>query len=167
MGCASNALSVILFASYISSRRNSFASSSSIASYSLFHPRTFPLYYDSHRWLFKVLAVTDTDVAASSSHRTTSSFVRSSIRSPALNFKMSLSMDFSLFSASAILHPNKKLFLTLFHNVRFPQVIYHGGLAPQCHICFSSPISHSIHLFRYSRDPHFIACHIRMDRFQS
>ena len=130
------ALSVVLFASYIFLKtKDSFRTFlGGIASYALFFILgTFPSYITILTTGFSkgFLAVTDTDVA-SLFLSPNNIFFRPLIDPvSALNFKMSLVYGFLLiFTVGIFLFvSNKKLFLTLFHNVRFPQIIYHGGLA--------------------------------------
>lgn len=130
------ALSVVLFAFYIFLKtRDSFrAFLGGIASYSLFFILgTFPSYItiliDGFSKGF--LTVTDTDVAGLFLSPNNIFFRPLIDPISALNFKMSLVYGLLLiFTVGIFLFTsNKKLFLTLFHNVRFPQVIYHGGLA--------------------------------------
>lgn len=130
------AISVTLFAIYIFLKtKNSFrAFLGSIASYTAFFILgTFPSYITIlTTGFFKgFLAVTDTDVAGLFLSPNNIFFRPLIDPVSALNFKMSLVYGFLLiFTVGIFLFvSNKKLFLTLFRNVRFPQVIYHGGLA--------------------------------------
>ncbi len=130
------ALSVTFFALYIFLKtRNSLrALIGSLASYTLFFILgTFPSFITILVSGFSkgFLAVTETDVA-SLFLSPNNIFFRPLIDPvSALNFKMSLVYGLLLVIAVGIFLfiENRKLFLALFHNVRFPQVIYHGGLA--------------------------------------
>jgi len=130
------ALSVLLFALYIFLKTRDVLRTllGSIASYTLFFILgTFPSYVTIVIEGFSkgFLAVTDTDVA-SLFLSPNNIFLRSLIDPiSALNFKMSLVYGLTLILTVGIFlfFSQKKIFLALFHNVRFPQVIYHGGLA--------------------------------------
>ncbi|MFZ1720576.1 MAG: UbiA family prenyltransferase [Candidatus Moraniibacteriota bacterium] len=130
------ALSVLLFAVYIflKTRDASRALLGGIASYAVFFILgTFPSYITIAVLGFSkgFLSVTETDVAGLFLSPN-NIFFRSLIDPvSALNFKMSLVYGLLLILTIGLflLYSNKKIFLALYHNVRFPQVFYHGGLA--------------------------------------
>ncbi len=130
------ALSIILFIGYIFLKRKDFffALLGGIASYALFFLLgTFPSYVTIAVTGFSkgFLAVNGTDVAALFLSPNNIFFRPIIDPISALNFKMSLVYGLLLIATVGVFlfHAQRKIFLALFHNVRIPQALYHGGLA--------------------------------------
>ncbi len=129
-------LSILLFALYIFLKTKDFfrVLIGSIASYTVFFILgTFPSYITIAFLGFSkgFLAVTEADVAGLFLSPN-NIFFRSLIDPvSALNFKASLVYGLLLILTIGLFlfFSQRKMFLALFHNVRFPQVIYHEGLA--------------------------------------
>ncbi len=130
------ALSVFLFAGYIFVKTKDWfrTFTGGITSYVLFFLLgTFPSYPTIILTGFSkgFLAVTEADVAGLFLSPNNIFFRPLIDPVSALNFKMSLVYGLLLILAIGIflLYSQRSIFLALFHNVRFPQVFYHGGLA--------------------------------------
>ena len=129
-------LSVLLFAVYIflKTRDSLRALLGGIASYAVFFILgTFPSYITIAVLGFSkgFLSVTETDVAGLFLSPNNIFFRPLIDPVSALNFKMSLvyALLLILTVGAFLFFSHRKLFLALYHNVRLPQVIYHGGLA--------------------------------------
>jgi 4-hydroxybenzoate polyprenyltransferase len=130
------ALSVILFAACIFQKTRDWFRSflGGIASYGIFFILgTFPSYITITLLGFSkgFLAVTAADVAGLFLSPNNIFFRTLIDPVSALNFKMSLVYGLLLILTIGLFlfFSRRKMFLALFHNVRFPQVFYHGGLA--------------------------------------